>query len=131
MSRSTGGRSRWPLTRRRRSVVPRRLVASSSRLIAQGCLIGIERPLELTPLCLRDDLDEQDHDDTGPQCPTERIEKIGDQSKRLPRRRRFEQVSTDVSGQANHEAAHESPVQDPLPGNGLPHLSQVLAHPGE
>jgi hypothetical protein len=38
--------------------------------------MGIQRPLDLTPLCLGEDLDEQNHDDTGPQCPTQRIEQV-------------------------------------------------------
>lgn len=44
-------------------------VAAASRSDASG----IERPLVLAPLRLRDDLEEHHHDDTGPQCPTERI----------------------------------------------------------
>jgi hypothetical protein len=30
----------------------------------------------LTPLCVRKDLEEHDHDDTGPECPTERVEQV-------------------------------------------------------
>src|SRR5215218_11406772 len=67
VSHHLAGRSAWPLPRRRRSVVPRRLAASSSGLLAQRCLIGIERPLELAPFGLRPDLDEEHHDDTGPE----------------------------------------------------------------
>ena len=52
------GRSAWPLLRRRRSVVPRRLVATGSGLLAQRCLVGIEPPLDLAPFGLRNDLDE-------------------------------------------------------------------------
>src|SRR6266540_1615582 len=77
------------------------------------------------------DLDEHDHDDTGPEYPTERIEQVGHQSKRLRCRRRFEHVSTDMSGQANHEADPEAPVQDSRLGNVRPQLRQVLANPGQ
>jgi hypothetical protein len=41
----------------------------------------------LTPLRLGDDLEEHDHDDSGPECPTERIEQVVDQSKKLRCRR--------------------------------------------
>jgi hypothetical protein len=30
----------------------------------------------LTPFRLREDLDEHNHDGTGPECPTERIEQV-------------------------------------------------------
>ena len=58
VSHHPAGRSAWPLPRRRRSVVPRRLVASGSGLLALRCLVGIEPPLDLAPLCLRKDLNE-------------------------------------------------------------------------
>ncbi len=67
VSHHPAGRSAWLLPRRRRSVVPRRLVASSSGLLAQRCLVGIEPPLELAPFGVRPDLDEEHHHDTGPQ----------------------------------------------------------------
>ncbi len=94
MPQRPGGWSAWPLTRRRRSVVPRRLGASGSGPVAQRCVAGIECLLESTPFRLRKDLGEHDQDDTGPQCPTERVEQAGGhQSKRLCPRRRSEGVS--------------------------------------
>jgi hypothetical protein len=57
-----------------RSSIHLRLVASGTHLIALRCLVGVERLLELTPLHLRDDLDEHGHDDTGPERPSERVE---------------------------------------------------------
>ena len=115
VSQPPGGGSAWPLARRRRLVVPRRLVASGSGLLALHCLVGIQRPLELTPLYLRNDLDEYGHDGASPQCPTERIQQVGHQCKRLRRWRRSEQVATDLGGQANHEADRQALVQEPLP----------------
>ena len=53
-------------------------------------------PLDLPPFYVRDDLDEQHHDDTGPERPTERVQQVGHQSKRLRRWRRSEQVATDL-----------------------------------
>src|SRR5215213_3019636 len=103
------GRSAWPLPRRRRSVVAPRLVASGSGLLAQRCLVGIEPPLELAPFGLRPDLDEEHHDDTGPQCPAERVEQVGHQQQRLRRRRGFEQELANMNGQANYEADTEDP----------------------
>jgi len=38
---------------------------------------------------------------------------------------------TDMSGQANHEADPEAPVQDSRLGNVRPQLRQVLANPGQ
>jgi hypothetical protein len=64
----------------------------------------------LTPLCLRKDLEEHDHDDTGPECPTERIDQVAHKPKRLRRHRRSERVSTDVRGHAQDEADPEDPV---------------------
>jgi hypothetical protein len=122
---------RTPLPRRRRSVIPRRLVTSGSGLPAQPCLVGIQRLLELPPFHLRKDLNEHHHDDTGPQGVTERIEQVGHQAKRFGRRRRFEQVATDMSGQANHEGDPEAPVQESLLVHRPPHLRQVLAYPGQ
>jgi hypothetical protein len=109
---------------------PRRLVASGLGLLAPRCLVGIEGPLELAPFGLRPDLDEDHHDDTGPQCPAERIQQVGQQAKRLRRWRRSEQVAADLGGQAHHEADPEDPVHGPLPGSMLPILGQVLLHPG-
>jgi hypothetical protein len=66
------------LARRWGFIVPRRLVASGSGLVAQRCLVGIKRPLS----CRRlppEDLGEHGHDDTGPQCPTQRIERSATQ----------------------------------------------------
>ncbi len=68
----TGGCYPRPLLRRRRFVAPRRLVVSGSGLFAR-CHVGLQRRLDLTPFDLWKDLDEQGHDDTGPQCVTERI----------------------------------------------------------
>jgi hypothetical protein len=130
-SPASSNRCEPPLPRRRHSVIPRRLVASGSGRIALRCLVGIQRRLELPPFCLRKDLNEHDHHDTGPQGVTERIEQVGHQTKRLGRRRRFEQVSTDMSGQTNHQADREAPVQDSLLVGGPPHLRQVLAYPGQ
>ena len=42
-----------------------------------------------------------------------------------------EQVATDMRGQANHEGDPQAPVQESLPVHGLPHVRQVLAHPGQ
>ena len=42
VSHHPAGRSARLLPRRRRSVVPRRLVASGSGLLAQRCIVGIE-----------------------------------------------------------------------------------------
>jgi len=100
VSHHPAGRSAWPLPRRRRSVIPRRLVASGSGLLAQRCLVGIEPPLELAPFGLWPDLDEHHHDDTGPQRPAERVEQVGHQQQRLRRRRGFEQEPADMSDQA-------------------------------
>jgi hypothetical protein len=42
-----------------------------------------------------------------------------------------EQVATGMRGQANHEGDPQAPVQESLPVHGLPHVRQVLAHPGQ
>lgn len=65
--------------------IGRCFVASGSRLFAESCLKGIECPLVLTPLCLRDDLEEHDHDDTGPRVPnrTYRADRQPDQEASL------------------------------------------------
>jgi len=62
---------------------------------------------------------------------TERREQVGDQAKRLSRRRRLEQVSAGMSGQADHEPDRQAPVQDSLLVGGPPDLGQVLAYPGQ
>jgi hypothetical protein len=85
----------------------------------------------LPPFRLRKDLDDHHNDDTGPQCPTQRIEQVGHQFKRRGRHRRPERVATDMRGQAHQEGDPQAPVQDPLLVNGPPHLRQVLAYPGE
>jgi hypothetical protein len=64
----------WPLPRRRRFVVPRRLAACGLGLLALRRLVRIQRPLDLAPFGLRPDLDEHHHDDPGPECEPERIE---------------------------------------------------------
>src|SRR5262249_40402233 len=94
-------------------------------------LVGIERPLDLTPFGSRNDLDEQGHDDPRPQRPPQRIEEVGQQSKRLGRRRRFECVASDIDGEAEHEADCEALEHNAWPGNGLPQLRYVLAYPGQ
>jgi hypothetical protein len=55
----------------------RGLATSGSGLTAYRRLVGIEGLLVLTLFGLRPDLDEQHHDDTGPQCPAERVEQVG------------------------------------------------------
>src|SRR5215211_1037467 len=130
-SPASSNRCEPPLPRRRRSVIPRRLVASGSGLLAPRCLVGIQHLLELAPFYLRDDLDEHDYDDPGPECKTERIEQVGDQAKQLRRHLRSEQVATDMHGQANYEGDPQAPVQEVLPVHRPPHPRQVLAHPGE
>jgi hypothetical protein len=104
---------------------------SGSGPIARGRLVGFQGLLVLTLLCLRNDLDEHHHDDTGPQCPAERVEQVGQQQQRLRHRRGFEQESANMSDQAHSEADPEGPVQDPLAEGRPPHQRQVLAHPGE
>jgi hypothetical protein len=64
---ASSNRSAPPLPRRRRCVIPRRLVASGSGLLALRRLVGIQRLLELAPFYLRDDLDEHGHDDRNTQ----------------------------------------------------------------
>src|SRR4249920_2682148 len=55
-----------------------------SDLIAARRLISIEGLLVLTLLGLRIDLDEHHQDDTGPQCPAERVEQVGQQQTEAP-----------------------------------------------
>jgi len=106
-------------------------IASGSRLLAKRCFIGIERCFVLSPFDLRDDLEEHDHDDPCPQCPTERIEQVADQSEELCGRRRLDQVSTDIRRQADRQAGPKDPVDGALSIRGLPYLRQVLAYPCE
>jgi hypothetical protein len=73
--------SAWPLTRFRRAVAFRGLVASGSRLVAPSCFVGLEQLLVSTPLYLRNDLEEQDHDHTGPECVTERVQQVAHKAK--------------------------------------------------
>jgi hypothetical protein len=54
---------------------PSALVASGSGPVAQRCVVGTECLLESTPFRLRKELGEPDQDDTGPQCPTKRVER--------------------------------------------------------
>ena len=111
----------------RRPPTPGRLRLGPSRALPRRHPASLELP----PFYLRKDLDEQGHDDTGPQCVTERIQQVGHQSKRLRRWRRSEQVAADMGGQANHEADRQALVQEPLPVHRPTQLPQVLAHPGE
>jgi hypothetical protein len=80
---------------------------------------------------LRDDLDEQDHDDSGPQRETQRIQQVGHETKWLRQRRGSEQVSADVGGQAKDKADRQTLVEDPLAVSRPTQLRQVLARPGE
>src|SRR5215211_5292085 len=114
-SPASSNRCEPPLPRRRRSVIPRRLVASGSGLLAPRCLVRIQHLLELPPFYFRNDLDEYGHDDTGPERPTERVEQVGHQGKWLRRWRRSEQVAADLGGQADHEGDRQALVQEPLP----------------
>jgi hypothetical protein len=107
-----------PLSTLRRSPMPRRLRFGPCRAARPR---RHRRLLVLTPLCLRKDLEEHDHDDTGPECPTERVEQVAHKTKRLRRHRRSDRVSTDIRGHAHDEAEPEDPVDGSLPDRGPPH----------
>jgi hypothetical protein len=83
-------------------------------LLTPQCLVRIERPLDLSLFRLRYDLDEHGHHHTGPEGPPERVEQVGQESEKPARRRRQENVSTNMRGQTEHEADPKAPVQDAL-----------------
>ncbi len=84
-------------------------------LLTPRCLVSSDRALDLLPFRLRCDLDEHGHDRAGPERPTEGVEQVGQKSKQPARRRGQENVSSHVSGQADHEADHKALVQKALP----------------
>jgi hypothetical protein len=98
-------------------IFPRLLPHDCHRLglITPQCLVCIERPPDLTSFRLRYELDEHDHDCTDPERPTERVEQVSQESERLPRKGGLERVSTDMSGQTEHEADRKARVQKALP----------------
>ncbi len=63
-------------------------MATGLGLITPQCLVSIERLPDLTSFRLRYDLDEHDHDDTGPEGPPERVEQVSQESEKPSRQRR-------------------------------------------
>jgi hypothetical protein len=78
--------------------------ASDAARIFVGRVERVEQPPQLTSLHLWDDLDEQRHDDPGPQRQAERGHQLDDQRQRLADRQRLYQVGDHVGDEADHEA---------------------------
>jgi len=119
-----GPAANWPSALRR----PRRLVTSRSDLVALRCVVGVEKRRDLTPLTSG-----MTWANTTTTTPVQRAKPSAYSrsvtSPRAPSSPTTEHVSTDMGGQANHEADRQAPVQDSLLAHGPPPPSLVLAYP--